>query len=336
MTIIRPSRAIGEEHESQVLRTRAARGEVDRLYPGAYFEPTERAFDALKPEARHAIRIAAAAPALRTGVVRGVSAAVLHGLPLPARLLDAPIRIARATGGPGSQWFSVRRAAFAPEETTTRYGIATTTVERTLLDLCSDKELDYDELLAVADAALHLGVRLTAEHAGPRNAKRVAFVAEHASTRSESPYESMSRSIMIRHGLPMPIEQLEVRNAEGVFVGRSDFGWPDLGALGEYDGKAKYDELVDPEASATQVIIAEKRREQNLRLLGWSLGRWTSDSVHEPKLLVDTVRTVLDAARALPAPSGTYRPAPPRRRKLDDWSELLETSRDACVARRRG
>ena len=87
--------------------------------------------------------------------------------------------------------------------------------------------------------------------------------------------------------LPTPELQFSVFTHDGRFVGRSDFGWPEFGVLGEFDGKSKYGELLrKPGQSAEQVLVAEKRREDRLRELGWMVIRWMWQDLMCPESLI--------------------------------------------------
>ncbi len=49
-------------------------------------------------------------------------------------------------------------------------------------------------------------------------------------------------------GLPKPVVQPRLKANGRRF--RADFGWPEFGVLGEFDGRMKYDELLRPGESA--------------------------------------------------------------------------------------
>ncbi|MCZ2822403.1 hypothetical protein O2V63_18845 [Modestobacter sp. VKM Ac-2977] len=53
--------------------------------------------------------------------------------------------------------------------------------------------------------------------------------------RAESPQETRVRLLLAAHGLPAPVAQFEVR-ADGRFLARVDFGWPERRVALEYDG----------------------------------------------------------------------------------------------------
>ena len=79
-----------------------------------------------------------------------------------------------------------------------------------------------------------------------------------------------------------------------------DFGWPDLGVLREFDGKSKYGELMRrPGQSAEQVLVAEKRREDRLRELGWMVIRWMWQDLIRPEELIGRLRTAFSRGRQM-------------------------------------
>ena len=55
----------------------------------------------------------------------------------------------------------------------------------------------------------------------------------------------------------------------GLLLARCDFAWPEFRVVGECDGKVKYS---GPQAA--DAIMAEKRREESLRQVGWWVVRW--------------------------------------------------------------
>jgi hypothetical protein len=135
--------------------------------------------------------------------------------------------------------------------------------------------------LPVCDAALRGGLdRAELEQVVRRSTRwpgvrRARWAVGFASPWAESPGESVSRLRICEHGLPVPTPQLEILDRWGRFVARSDFGWPDQGTVGEFDGRTKYTELAGP-GGATGVVVAEKLREDDVRGLDWQMVRWTT------------------------------------------------------------
>ena len=107
----------------------------------------------------------------------------------------------------------------------------------------------------------------------PRNGAGTYHRQGLVDVRSESVGESFSRVRFWRWGVPAPILQLEVRDPNGGLVGRCDLGSP-FGTIGEFDGRVKYGLLLKPGQTAEDVLLAEKRREERLRELGWQVVRW--------------------------------------------------------------
>lgn len=58
-----------------------------------------------------------------------------------------------------------------------------------------------------------------------------------------------------------------------------DFGWPEHGVAGEFDGQVKYGRLLRPGQSPGDAVFAEKVREDRLRGEGLTVVRWTWDEL---------------------------------------------------------
>ena len=80
--------------------------------------------------------------------------------------------------------------------------------------------------------------------------------------------------------MPAPQLQYEVFDAHGRLVGRTDFAWPAYGLLGEFDGRGKYLRSFKPGQSVTDVVLAEKAREDRIR----EITRWTFVRITWPEL----------------------------------------------------
>lgn len=135
-------------------------------------------------------------------------------------------------------------------------GVRVTSLERTLVDCAA--LLPPGPGLVVADSALAAGAepdsvaRRVAAARRTRYAVRLRAVVQHADPGAESAYESASRFVVLRDGLPAPATQVEVRTRLGTVW--SDWGWPELGLLAEYDGRSKYGD------GDLEAFMAEKRR----------------------------------------------------------------------------
>jgi hypothetical protein len=59
------------------------------------------------------------------------------------------------------------------------------------------------------------------------------------------------------------------------------------GTVGEFDGKAKYGELLKPGQTSREAMIAEKQREDLLRDLGWQVVRWMWSDLYRSGVVKD-------------------------------------------------
>lgn len=119
-----------------------------------------------------------------------------------------------------------------------------------------------------------------------------------ADPRAHSAGESRGRWFFRCGGIPAPELQYEVRNPAGVLLGTTDWAWPQLGALGEFDGKIKYGRLVRPDQQPGDVMFAEKQREELLcRVSGLPrMIRMVWDDLERPRVTRARVLTSLGIA----------------------------------------
>lgn len=204
------------------------------------------------------------------------SAAVLHGLPLmPGRLRE--VTVVRTGGGHGSihPTIHARAAVLTPAEITEVDGLPVTSMVRTACDLA--RLLPFQEAVMLLDAALRAGSEredLDARTRGGRGCRMAARAIAFADGHAESPGESLSRVRMFEAGLIMPVPQEPIVNASGRFLGRGDFYWDHVPAVGEFDGEVKYDELVESKSDLARVVLAERQREQAIEDTGTRVLRW--------------------------------------------------------------
>jgi hypothetical protein len=225
-------------------------------------------------------------------VVSHASAAVLHGLPIwRTPLNQVHVTKNRSSGGRRSPRVHLHVASLAPGDVVELAGIRVTSVLRTLADLA--RSAPFEQGVVVLDAALAGGLvdpeqlpdalHRVRRRRGVSLARRVAAFADG---RSESVGESRSRVAIARAGLPPPVPQWEVRDDTGRLVGRVDFGWPEQGVVGEFDGRVKYGRTDwsgydsagrgRPQADRDpgEAVYREKRREDELRAQRLTVVRW--------------------------------------------------------------
>jgi hypothetical protein len=104
-----------------------------------------------------------------------------------------------------------------------------------------------------------------------------------ADERSGSVGESWSRTEMQRLGFARPELQFVV-TTDGLDE-YADFAWPEVRALGEFDGEVKYrDERYRRGGDAVDVVIREKNRENRFRRQYPALARWDWSDLREQRL----------------------------------------------------
>lgn len=150
--------------------------------------------------------------------------------------------------------------------------------------------------LVSADSALRLGAtdRAGLEAArpylvGPRS-PRADVVVEHATGLSDSGGEARCRWLMHTLGLPAPELQVPVYDDAGELVGIVDFLFGEQWTVVEFDGALKYGGPAD--------VVAEKRREDRLRELGYEVVRIVWADLAHPERVLSKIRAAFARARA--------------------------------------
>ena len=231
-------------------------------------------------------------------LVGGPSAVASHRSAAALWKLDgirsAPIEISVKTGLriPGA--IVHRRRADDDPDIVSIDRVPATTIERTLLDLAAVVRprvagLAMDDSLRRGDTDLR---RLGAVVPPLGRAGRAAFrlLLEERDERdavAESPLETMMLRILRRAGLPPPVPQYEVHDAHGV-VARIDFAYPEHRLGLETDGYRWH--------SGVERWRQDLRRENRLKLLGWTLLRFSwADLSDRPDQVIGQVRAALSA-----------------------------------------
>lgn len=186
------------------------------------------------------------------------------------------------------------------EEAATRSGlrvtplrglVATTRVDGLQLQAVADAvvttaSFSVEAAVVAADAALHTGAcslddlddaerRLLP---GLRGSRRVRMALQAVDGSSESPGESRTRLVLTAFGLPVE-SQHEIRDGWGRLVARVDFLVAGRVVV-EFDGAVKY-----AGADGHAALVAEKRREDRLRELGYAVIRLTWADLQRPQAI---------------------------------------------------
>jgi hypothetical protein len=270
------------------LRRAVNSGRLVRLRHGLYCDSTQAG--------RPALDAIAAVRACTGSVVSHRSAALLHELPLIGHARDSRPSLTVQPGRTGDVRDALlHRASLWPEDVTILYDVPVTSVARTLVDL--GRSRSTATTVAAADAALHRGLVEQAAiddvllHCwvwpGIRRAHRSLARVD---ARSESPLESVSRLVLAWAGLPVPELQADLQDADGSFLGRPDFYWPEFGVVGEADGRMKYTDR--------DVLFAEKRRQEAFEVAGLIVVRWSwADVTRRPRWLCARLENAFERGR---------------------------------------
>lgn len=251
--------------------------------------------DAAEPDSL-ALRCAAALLAMPEGsVVSHHTAAELRGLPVPksaAIHVTVPGRKAPVVGGVrahlGAEGLAIE----------TFGGLALTARPRLWLDLAA--ELGRVDLTCLGDAILRSGrielrhLEAALEAAGPRRGVRLArAVLPLLETRVDSPQETRLRLVLIDGGLPRPVVNRPIFDADGEWVGEPDLQYPAERVPIEYEGEHHR----TPEQQRSDI-----RRDEVYRDHGWaSPVKVVSRDLDRPGLLVARVARQLELGRRRPA-----------------------------------
>ena len=125
------------------------------------------------------------------------------------------------------------------------------------------------------------------------------LVLRLADSRSESVGETRARYLVWSQGLPAPEVNYPIYDEQGREVARVDLAWPELGLFLEFDGKVKYERLLRPGESASDVVFREKQREDMIcRLTGWRCIRIVWADLYRPEVTAARIRSMFRPAAA--------------------------------------
>jgi hypothetical protein len=291
---IQRSDLLAEGINDNTIRARK-RNTLEPVRRGVYV-PRE-SWTGLDSAARHRVLVTSTLGKLSSGAaVSHFSAAAIHGLPIVGAIPNR-VHVTRqgVSGGYIRGQLHTHVSPLTEDLLTTVDDLVVTSVVRTLLDCALTGS--FEAAVAMIDYALHNDlvrredlaelVSTARKRPGTSQATRAVEFADH---RSESPGESLSRVCFAKAGLPTPDLQLVVLK-DRRFVGRSDFAWEDFRTLGEFDGKVKYGRsLLRPDQDIGDVVLNEKKREDELRELGWEVVRWIWSDLSNPAELAKRVR----------------------------------------------
>ncbi|WP_284987213.1 type IV toxin-antitoxin system AbiEi family antitoxin domain-containing protein [Arthrobacter sp. fls2-241-R2A-172] len=291
--------------DPRLLAKRCKRGELVRVRRGAYVPAAYWA--GLNDRQRHGLQAAALVnTTLMPPTFNLQTAALLWGL----GLVGTPSRLCTVTPDQrgGRSKHGIRRTLGSLDDGVTQLGgFRVTDKVRTTVELAS--RLNFAEALAVVDTSRRIHTTRDSVDAGdwdkekawgPASSaedlraaasglahrtgqRRVAGVLELSTDKSESVGESISRAQMVLLNFPEPKLQgsFTLRNGR---TARTDFWWPELDLVGEFDGQGKYlRSKLRGQQTIQQAVMAEKARENALRALGLTVIRWDWTEMMNPR-----------------------------------------------------
>ena len=256
--------------DDRSLATAVRQGVLCRVCRGYYVDA--RLWRALDDLERYRIRCLIAQHALGPAVALShVSALVMHGIATYGVPLDN-VHVTRLDGGASRSEAGVvhhRAQSLTDELVELGGGLATpphrAAVEASTLTDGEGALVHFDSLLFSVDDDHDKLMRQIALMNSWPNTQHLLIPARMAVAGAQSPGESRGRWLFWRQGLPIPECQYKVYDDQGQLIATTDWGWPGLGVLGEFDGEMKYGRLLKPGQDPGDVVFAEKQREDLVR-----------------------------------------------------------------------
>ncbi|MEO3937981.1 type IV toxin-antitoxin system AbiEi family antitoxin domain-containing protein [Dermatophilaceae bacterium Soc4.6] len=274
-------------------------GHVQRLRRGLYAVKEPPPVGAARATAYRALVLASGAAHGQVDTVSHLSAAALHGLPLPLGRLDT-VHVTRVSGWPRgwrARGLWVHHADSTEASLELVDGVLVTSVARTVADCLRAHPPRVS--VPIADAALHRGL-VTGREVWDEIALQCHWVGRVLRTdvalplvdgRRESWLESYAAVLFHEWGIDPPVPQLLVLDDAQRFVARVDAGWEEDATVLEIDGSQKY---LLPQSSTAQRVVdphaafrAEKARYDALGNLGLERVRFGLDDLLKHRARVE-------------------------------------------------
>lgn len=230
----------------------------------------------------------------RRGVVAGLAASAMLG----AKWVDAdaPVELIHANRRP-PPGILIHTEALEASDVRMVAALPVTTSARTAFDL--GRRLTLTEGVKRVDAlmnATNVGVddveQVIARHPGVPGLRRLRRTLALVDGGAESPYESLTRLLLVQNGFPRPETQVVVLDENGRIFARLDMGWPEYLVGVDFEGAHHWTE---PKQRSWDVD-----RFARLPELGWADVRLTSGILHQrPRTFLDRVGATL-LARGCP------------------------------------
>ena len=180
------------------------------------------------------------------------------------------------------------------DEVCTRDGIQMTTPARTAFDLGRRKGLLNAvirlDALANATGLKTADVELLADrHRGARGTVQLRHALSMVDGGAESPWETKTRLVLVRGGLPRPETQIEVLTDWGAVLARLDMGCPEWKVAVEFDGAHHWTDSAQRTRDIDRIAELEES--------GCQIVRVSADLLrNRPQVVVERARRALFAA----------------------------------------
>ncbi len=282
--VLSRSQALAAGMRTGAIDTRLLSGRWRAVYPGVYVPRPV-------PDSWHQRLMGAVLWGGPTALASHRSAAALWHLD---GIEERPIEISLKAGRRRRGVVTHRRARSDDPPVATRDGIPTTGIERTLLDLARIVSLHragialddaLRQRLTTLDDLRALNQRLDSRRPGTGKLRRLLADRDQRSASMGSPLEVAVLRLLKQRGLPSPTVQFPIIEG-GRTIARVDFAYPAARVAIEADGFRWH--------GGRERWVLDVRRENQLKLLGWTVLRFTWEDIHErPEMVASQVRTVL-------------------------------------------
>ncbi|MGH3678133.1 MAG: hypothetical protein ACRDU5_20840 [Mycobacterium sp.] len=224
----------------------------------------------------------------RVGVIAGQSASAMLG----AKWIepDSPAELIHANRRP-PPLIKVHTDNLLAGETHLVNGMSVTTAARTAFDLGRRSGLEdgvkrIDALLNAVDLKVNDVDAIALRHPGVRGLCQLRQTLDLVDGGAESPYESLTRLLLVQAGFPRPQTQIPVLDEYGFVAARIDMGWSEYLVGVDFEGAHHW---TNPKQWAW-----DAERYSLLPELGWIDVRATSGMVHNsPRTFLDRVGRAL-------------------------------------------
>lgn len=225
----------------------------------------------------------------RRGVVCGTSAAAALGAKWVGP--ETPAEVIHLNRRP-PLGMVVHSDALACGETLQVGGLPVTTAARTAFDLGRRLSTEQgvqriDALMSATGVTVGDIARVAADHPGVRGLRQLRRTLALVDAGAESPYESLTRLLLVEAGLPAPRTQIEVRDDAGYVFARLDMGWRQWQVAVEYDGAQHWTDARQRAWDIDRTVLLEAA--------GWIVIRVSAGMLSRRGVIVDRVTAALNA-----------------------------------------